>query len=497
MAMGLLAVAAALAGHGFTLGVAAGEVTPTGALIWAKSTRSGPVTAEVARDARFRHLVFRRVIRARSENDLTAQARVSGLRPGTRYVYRFRHGRLASATGHFETAPPPNRAATVRFAYSGDADAQPPGSNHFEIYGRMAAERNDFDINLGDTIYSDSEVPNTPPALTLAAKRAKYRRNIAQPALLRLRMSAGVYNHWDDHEFINDFSRAENGAEYAPGVRAFREYMPVTYTSQRGLYRTFRWGRNVQLFFLDERSFRSAKASAGGACTTPAGTPDLAPTAPQGVRNAFAALIPALARPVAPTCLATIDDPNRTLLGAGQYARFTSAIAASTATWKVVVNEVPIQQFYALPYDRWEGYAAERERLLHFLHDNVRNVVFLTTDTHATFVNEARFQTLEPGGPSSSGVEEVVTGPVATRTFAKEIDAAVGSSGSGLLISGLFFKPPPPRGIGMQCVSPDTYSYAEVVATAQTLTVTPKDAEGHIVNDVTGQPCSPLVLQAR
>ena len=213
MAMGVLALAAALAGHGFALGVAAGEVTPSSALIWAKSTGRGAVTAEVARDARFRNVVFRRRLSARPQDDLTVQVRATGLRPATQYVYRFRRGRSTSSTGHFETAPPPNRATTVRFAYSGDADAQPPGYNHFEIYGRMAAERNDFDINLGDTIYSDSELPNTPPALTLAAKRAKYRRNIAQSALQRLRASTGVYNHWDDHEFINDFSRAENGAE--------------------------------------------------------------------------------------------------------------------------------------------------------------------------------------------------------------------------------------------------------------------------------------------
>ena len=61
-------------------------------------------------------------------------------------------------------------------------------------------------------------------------------------------------------------------------------------------------------------------------------------------------------------------------LGAQQYAAFTKAIKASTATWKVVVNEVPIQQYYALPYDRWEGYEAEREKLLHLadeLHQRV------------------------------------------------------------------------------------------------------------------------------
>jgi alkaline phosphatase D len=481
----------------FTLGVASGEVRPTSAVVWTRAPQAGPVTAQVARDSRFRHVVVRRTASARPTADLTVQVHLTSLRPGTHYFYRFRRGALTSRVGSFETAPPAASSKTIRFALSGDADAQPPAYNRFETYARMAAERNDFDVNLGDTIYSDSEHPGVPPALTVAAKQAKYRTNLAVPALQRLRASAGVYNHWDDHEFVNDFSRAENPAVFAPGVRAFREYMPVTYSPARGLYRTFRWGRNLELFFLDERSFRSAKASAGGACNTPSGAVDLAPTAPPSVRNAFAALIPPLAQPVAPACLATINDPARTMLGADQYARFTSAIAASTATFKVIVNEVPIQQFYALPYDRWEGYAAERSRLLHFLHDNVRNAVFLTTDTHANFVNDARFQTLEPGGPLDSGITEVVTGPVAAVTFAKEIDQAVGASGAGILISGLFFKPSPPRGLGMSCASPDVYSYAEVVATAQTLTITPKDAQGRIVTDITGQPCTPVVIQAR
>ena len=141
-----------------------------------------------------------------------------------------------------------------------------------------------------------------------------------------------------------------------------------------------------------------------------------------------------------PACLAAINDPSRTMLGARQYAAFTRAIRASKATWKVVVNEVPIQQFFALPYDRWEGYAAERERLLRFLQANVRNVVFLTTDTHANLVNEVRYRTLG-GPPESSGMWEVVTGPVATNTFAKEIDGLLGQPGSGTAVGALFFKP--------------------------------------------------------
>ena len=62
-------------------------------------------------------------------------------------------------------------------------------------------------------------------------------------------------------------------------------------------------------------------------------------------------------------------------------------------TFKVIFNEVPIQQFYALPYDRWEGYEAERKDLLRFLKNKVDNSVFLTTDVHANMVNDARFNT--------------------------------------------------------------------------------------------------------
>ena len=74
----------------------------------------------------------------------------------------------------------------------------------------------------------------------------------------------------------------------------------------------------------------------------------------------FSAIAPPLANPAPPACLAAINDPNRTMLGAKQLATFEKAIKKSSATFKVIFNEVPIQQFYALPYDRWEGYAAER-----------------------------------------------------------------------------------------------------------------------------------------
>ena len=90
------------------------------------------------------------------------------------------------------------------------------------------------------------------------------------------------------------------------------------------------------------------------------------------------------------------------------------------------MNEVPVQQFYALPYDRWEGYEADRKRVLNGLQ-GVKNVVFLTTDVHATLVNDARFQTLEPGGPQKTAASlEATEGTGGDRLRAKEIDGTVG-----------------------------------------------------------------------
>jgi alkaline phosphatase D len=483
----------------FTLGVAAGEVTSRSAVLWGRATTGGIVRLTVARDPALANVVATRSVRALRSNDLTVQATVRHLAAGTRYWYRWHQGAARSAIGRFETAPAPGAPATVRFAFTGDADAtrdprtRRPAYNRFQVYRRMTLEGNDFNLNFGDTIYSDSEVGAryvdgrfVPRSLarTVPQKWAKYRRNLAMDALADLRGATATYSHWDDHEFVNDFTRAENGSRiYAAGVAAFRDYAPVTYTTRHGLYRSFRWGRNAELFLLDERSFRGAKASRGGTCDNPrSGAPDLAPTAPQASRSLFASIEPSLSAPVSPACLARISDPDRTMLGARQFQAFTTAIQRSTARFKIVMNEVPIQQFYALPYDRWEGYAAERRRLLEVL-DDVRNVVFLTTDTHATLVNDVRFQTLEPGGPVDTGIDEFVTGPVATGTFADEIDETLGRRGRGKLVNDAFFKPAPPDGVGMRCSNPDVYSYAQVTVTSTTLTVVAKDLDGRVVRD--------------
>src|SRR3954462_8529139 len=504
-----LTAPSALAAHGFKYGVTAAEVTSNSALVWARPNKAGGYTAQVSTNRHFSSGVKTRHVKASKSQDLTIQTTFKGLKPNKQYFYRFKGKGATSDTGRFHTALSPKSKATVKFAWTGDEDAQPavgstkPFFGPMTTFGTMAKEKNLFSINLGDTIYSDSEVPNEGTlATTVAQKWAKYKQNLATKNYQRIREASGMYNEWDDHEFQNDFSKAEFGnAIYAAGVKAFRDYMPTTFKSSTGLYRTFRWGKNVELFFLDERSFRDAKAVTNGVCNNPdTNAPDLAPTAPQRVRNVFAAITPSLAQPVSQACLDEIRSPNRTFLGANQLNDFMKRLKGSKAKFKVIMNETPIQQFYALPYDRWEGYEAERQGLLKYIQANVKNVVFLTTDTHANLYNDARLATFpEEGGPTDSGIKEMVTGPVATMTFAKEIDGAAGRQGAGDLITSAFLKQPPPNGPGMLCAATDVFSYTEVKVTSKAVTLTPKDLNGKPVTEKgDGNPrCGPFTIPAK
>jgi phosphodiesterase/alkaline phosphatase D-like protein len=502
----LLVVPSAHAARGFSLGVTAGEVTSKSAVLWAKAKKSGNYTVVVGRNKRLTKGLRATRARARKSHDNTLQARVNQLRADTRYWFRFFRGRAQSDVGTFVTAPRPSQSKTIEFAWSGDQDFNPqPGQtnpfwNDGGVLRQMKAERNAFNVMLGDTIYSDSEVPGrlNPIALSVAQKWAKYRVNIANRSLQALRRSAGFYSHWDDHEFVNDFSPAENSFDngvnvngrtlYARGARAFRDYAPVRWTKRDGLYRTIRWGKNLELFFLDQRSFRSANADEGGVCNNPqTGQPDVAPTAPETTRNLFAVVTPSLAQPVSQACLDRIKSPDRTFLGQRQKARFLAAVEASDARFKVIMNEMPIQQYYVLPYDRWEGFEAERQEILRELQ-SVKNVIFLTTDVHATLINDARFQTLEPGGPQNSGIFDVIVGPVATANFGLEIDQTTGQPNSGALVDNAFFTPAPPGGVGMRCSVMDQFSYGQVKVTNSRLTVTSKDINGDPITD-NGQPC--------
>ncbi len=517
LAAGLGSPAAASAEPaGFPYGVSVGEVRPTAALFWTRAQASGPVRLKVSRTLAHvgcsapapRPGLLRRVAFATPAADNTVRVAISTLRPGTRYFYRFCRGATSSRLGRFETAPRATSIAPLRFALSGDADGTidpatgRPAYNNFEAYGRMAGAGNDFNVNLGDIMYSDSAVAGVPPALSLTDKWAKYRLNLSYANLRALRGRTSLYNMWDDHEFVDNFNRPQHGeALFEAGRKSFVDYNPVRYKPATGLYSRVRWGRNLELFFLDERAFRSAPASLSPACTNPAtGRPDPLPTIPQRLRDVLGPQIglPPQALAIASdACKAVIDDPSRTLLGRAQMQAFQTAIGRSTATFKVVVNAVPIQQTFFDPFDRWEGYNADRVALLSFLRTRVRNVVFLTTDFHANMINNVRLGTFpEEGASIDTGFVDFVTGPVALKTFAVDTDLKTGTPGASEAIR-RFLKAPRPAGLGMRCAALDAYSYAQVQVTSSALTVALRDAQGQAVKETPSGPSCPPVTIAR
>jgi alkaline phosphatase D len=518
LAVGLALPGVAGAAPGFAEGVSSGEITASSARLWTRAPAPGPVTLLVSKRKKalrcgsgpaalklLRARVKRKLLAATPVTDLTVQARVKRLRRRTRYRYRFCQGGSVSAIGKFRTAPSRKSRRTIRFAVTGDADGAfnpatgQPAYNQFEVYRQVAAERNDFNVNLGDIIYSDSAVPGVPVALTLPDKWAKYRLNLAYPNLRLLRAQAGLYSHWDDHEFIDDFSIPQYGnALYESGKKAFLDYSPVRFSSRFGLYRSFRWGKNLEIFFLDERSFRSNNASNDPACRNPAtGQPDPLPQLPPRLRSGLIPN-PAFATfPTAAQCQAVLNDPTRTMLGATQLARFENAVKRSKATFKVIMNEVPIQKMYFVPYDRWEGYNAERESLLKFLQANVPNVVFITTDLHATLINNVRYTTFpEEGASKDTGMLDFVTGPVAKNTFGTDANAKLANPNAATAVEALF-KAPRPFGLGMRCAALDVDSYVQVRVTSKRLTVSPLDQNGQLVRESGATPCAPVPIPAR
>jgi alkaline phosphatase D len=101
----------------FPQGVAAGEPGTRGITLWSRLEgyrADRRLAVEVARDADFSKVVFRRNIVARAAEDGSVKVRVErGLKPGERYFYRFETQNSHSRVGRFDTLRPADSARTT------------------------------------------------------------------------------------------------------------------------------------------------------------------------------------------------------------------------------------------------------------------------------------------------------------------------------------------------------------------------------------------------
>ena len=426
------------------------------AILWTRVTSAGTVKYQVSKNKRFTKIVKKGSSAASAAEDFTVQPTVTELQPATKYFFRFTSGK-ASARGKFRTLPDPGQAASFDFSVSGDSDvlwkAHPSAQDEpMALLRRIKETSPDFFVYLGDTIYSDSET-GAEPALTIEEKWAKYRANrvAAAKALLG---NVSTWAQWDDHEFINDFDGAvlsqEDPELFAAGMNAFMDYFPIP---DGPTYRKVDVGSNADFFMLDERSFRTQSPDEPDSpCRDAEGDLDLAPQLPANYRELFLGM-----GPTDPECLAHLADPTRTMLGLEQKTWLKENLLASDATWKFLINEVPMTQLFGVPYDRWEGYESERTELLDFIADrNIQNVVFLTTDIHANWAGPLYADiTDENARPVAY---EVTSGPIQTCNLECEFDEILGEGSTDELFRAFNIY----NLIDFDCVNYRSYGYSTV-----------------------------------
>ena len=467
----------------FTLGVTSGDVTNHKVVTWAHTDGAAKVEVRVYDDPALTSLKKKKDGNATAANDFTVKIDVDGLKENTQYYYKFVQKNSTgneSDVGAFRTAPKKNKPADLTFTYSSDSDgtkvAGVPQEGNFDVLAAAEAENGQFFVYAGNTIYGDSS--HGTPAVTQADFENKYKENRTYPNLASLLKSTSTYAQMDDHEVENDYDgQTVNPTLYANGRQAFLEYMPVR---EKGLlhdsscagdplYRTVHWGSDVDLFILDGRSCRSADVR-----FTPCGD-DLGPTLPTAVRTTFPFSLFLTPSPP-PGCLAAINDPSRTVLGPVQKKRFKKDLLKSNATWKFILPDYPMQQFFVRPYDRWEGYAAERNEILNFVRDNgIENVVSLSGDARATLQNQLFIDKFTDPGTIA---EEFVTGPIGADTLQEEVLATAGPIGLFAFNQTLNL-----AGIDCRHLNKFTYGKVAVNSAGGTSTIDSRDSTGAVITD--------------
>ncbi len=393
----------------FSLGVAAGDPTADGFVIWTRLAPSPleigggmpmasvPVNWEVASDEGFRSKVAEGVEPARPELGHSVHVEVAGLQPGRPYWYRFNVGRERSGVGVARTTVQPGAAlARVRLAAAG---CQHYEAGLFTAYRHLAAEDDlDFVFHYGDYLYEGRGQAASRSREGVTTQNARrylgqelyslddYRRRYAQTKTDLDLQAAHAVAPWfctfDDHEVDNNWVQDIEQDDAPRDVFALRrnmawqawwENMPVRRATlptggRIAMYRRARYGDLMDAHFLDTRQYRTDQPCDDGFKVRCAG----------------------------------VDAPNAQVLGAEQERWVDEGLRARGTRWNLLAQQVMVtaldrrrsqdtQAEPVLNMDSWAGYAAPRRRLLERAARNGSTVI-LTGDEHQNFANEATDQ---------------------------------------------------------------------------------------------------------
>jgi len=266
----------------------------------------------------------------------------------------------------------------------------------FSVYRAVANQADlDFVLHLGDYIYEYGageygDFPERDPQpphemVALSDYRQRHAQYKTDQDLQAIHQQFPMIAVWDDHESTNDSYRdgAENHQPLTEGdwetrkqiaQQAYFEWLPIRPREPGNnsvIYRRFQFGDLRDLTMLDTRLEGRDEQ-----LTIPA----------DPARN----------------------DEDRHLISAEQMDFLLDSLSASTSQWRFIGQQVMFAQLNiaelptldersaqlrgnlsAINMDQWDGYAADRLKILNHIDDNnIDNVVILTGDIHTSWASE-------------------------------------------------------------------------------------------------------------
>lgn len=379
----------------FYHGVASGDPLPDRVIIWTRVTpekmnTSILVTWELAEDFNFTSIYKSDTISASALRDYTIKIDVDGLQPDHTYYYRFSALGKKSITGRTRTTPV-NAKEELRFAVVSCSNYE---WGYFNAYAKIA-DQPDLNavIHLGDYIYEhgvggygDTTIGrfNLPAheIVTLLDYRTRYSQYRTDVGSRRVHQQHPFITIWDDHELANN-SYKEGAQNHQPeegdyevrkqaARQAYYEWLPIRENSK--LFRSVSFGPLADLVLLDER-------------------------------------LQGRTKPVDSLSDPKYNDETRHMLGTEQLQWFEQELSSFKAIWKLIGNQVIFSDMdlsQVLPHmprnlDSWDGYPAEKKQIKNFIINNrIRDVVFLTGDTHASWAIEVATDIADTYDPLTS-----------------------------------------------------------------------------------------------
>lgn len=302
---------------------------------------------------------------AKGEADHSIQFKLAKLQPGHRYYYHVEYcaGEQAEAQTSelfsFVTSPAPDQRAPVMFHLTTCQDIRGEST-----YVPMTAQRPDFCVSAGDTVYYDGQGE----ARNVTQAWQAYQKMFGLPAMKDYYRHVGGYFMKDDHDYrwndsdpymkgrwVNPGKQGKPGARYTEtkgnqrldvawltheeGIRVFKQVFPMGEKT----HRTVRWGKGVQIWMTENRDYRS---------------PNDMP-----------------------------DGPEKSIWGREQKAWLMETLLASDADHRIIISPNPIigpdRMMKGDNQANWNGFWNEGQTFLDWLKEKkLTNVVIMCGDRH-------------------------------------------------------------------------------------------------------------------